>query len=640
MSALAGVFAASPARADEVQLTVELTDVELTGTTPASEIVLSGRVTNHGTLPAYVVQAIMWRSTEEVADLATYREVVAGGRTLDGSRLVRREANYANLTGAGLPFAPGASGAFTIRATLAESGLTRPDTAYLVGVDVRGNSDGSSTYQTFARSRTLVPLPSAGSGATTVPVVLMTSKPSHLYGTYFADDHLAAELAPAGRLSQLLDLVVARGLDYVLDPGLHAEVTAMSSGYTVRTPSGGTTTGTGASDAATWLTRVTGLPAATGYRTLFAVPDIEHAARFGEQGVLARAQQALVGAPETIRRLPVLAVPAGLQGTDAAARFVQPATPQALLTTLLRTDETLVTGDVPLLRVWTEPGDPVGVQRALAHRLAASTEAMILGTTGQPLVRVISTSAAIADEVALPAWVTRVRLAPVLASTPSRVQPTFAEVSPAGGLPQDWFNSLGRLEPELRTFAELAPKSPPGLATDAILARGASSAWVGRATDRAVWLQAASVEATTALRQNSVQLNAAGKFVMSSNVNEFPVTITNRLPYAVLVMVRLDSSSPQRLQIMDTAAVTVNPGESRTVNVRPEAITNGVATVTARLATESGTVIGTPIEIIVESTQFGLVGWAIVIVSGIVLVATTAWSIKKSKGRTRAKEKA
>jgi hypothetical protein len=127
---------------------------------------------------------------------------------------------------------------------------------------------------------------------------------------------------------------------------------------------------------------------------------------------------------------------------------------------------------------------------------------------------------------------------------------------------------------------------------------------------------------------------------MSSNVNEFPITVTNTLAHPVVVKVRLESSYPQRLKVSDSAAITVDAGESRTVNIRPEATVNGIATVTARLATEKGTVIGTPITVTVEATQYGMWGWALVAVSGLVLVGTTAWSLKKSRGRTRAEEAA
>lgn len=640
LSALAGMFGAAPARADEVTLGVELTDVQVLGGTPQSEVVLSGRVTNRGTVPTFTVQVILWRSAEPITELARYREVAAGTSTPYGSRVVRREANYANLTTGSAPFAPGASGTFTVRTTVAESGFARTGAAYLVGVDVRASRDGSSAYQTYARSRTLAPLPGATSRATFVPVVLFTSKPSQLYGTYFNDDHLAAELAPTGRLTQLLDLAESERLDWIIDPGLYVELTAMKAGYTVRTPGGGTVAGRGAEEAEAWLARFAELPIRSGHRTMFGAPDLEHAARYGDQRVLTRAKEALTGVPDEIAGLPLLALPAGLQGTDAAANFVRSAKPEALLTTLLRTEKTLVAGAVPLVRVWAAPATPDGVQRALARRLFATTEAMLLGQHRQQLVRVLTTTADIADAEALPDWVRRSSLRALLQTTPDAGPATFAQANPAVGLSRDAFASLGETETHLRTFAALSPRSPQAAATDAILARGAAGAWSGRATDRSVWLHEATGDAIAALGPDMVELHAAGKFVMSSNVNEFPVTITNRFTYPVVVTVKLSSSSPQRLTIPDVPAVTVNPGESRTVNVKPEAGTNGVATVTAQLATDTGTLIGSPIEIIVESTQFGLVGWAIVIVSGIVLIATTAWSINKTKGRTRAKEKA
>jgi len=69
----------------------------------------------------------------------------------------------------------------------------------------------------------------------------------------FGDDRLAKELAPGGRLQQLVDLGKDLPVTWVVDPDLLATVEAMTGPYRVEKPGGGTKAGTGQKYAKQWL---------------------------------------------------------------------------------------------------------------------------------------------------------------------------------------------------------------------------------------------------------------------------------------------------------------------------------------------------------------------------------------------------
>jgi hypothetical protein len=74
--------------------------------------------------------------------------------------------------------------------------------------------------------------------------------------------------------------------------------------------------------------------------------------------------------------------------------------------------------------------------------------------------------------------------------------------------------------------------------------------------------------------------------------------------------------------------VTVGPGESATVDITPEATANGVTLVHARLTTLDGAPLGAPVAIEITATDFGRVGWIIIVASGAVVVGGSALRIR------------
>src|SRR5690606_15710606 len=102
----------------------------------------------------------------------------------------------------------------------------------------------------------------------------------------------------------------------------------------------------------------------------------------------------------------------------------------------------------------------------------------------------------------------------------------------------------------------------------------------------------------------------------------------NGLPFAVTVRLVFDSAAPQRIQVPPTEFVTVEPGENLTLNVAPEATSNGVVAVAAALQTKGEETFGAPVTIEITATDLGRVGWIIIIVSGAVVLGGTFLRIR------------
>lgn len=169
---------------------------------------------------------------------------------------------------------PGQSASIDIRVPLDDGSfpVTEPG-VYPMLVNVNGTPAYGGPARLAALSFLLPVLgvpgqgpPSAPAGRPTPVSVLwpVTSKPrvvSQPFGgpVVLADDGLATELQPGGRLDALVSAPLSRrdsplfgSLCFAIDPGLLDTVQAMTKGYRVRTPSG-QVEGKGADDARRWL---------------------------------------------------------------------------------------------------------------------------------------------------------------------------------------------------------------------------------------------------------------------------------------------------------------------------------------------------------------------------------------------------
>lgn len=630
LSATAGLLLAtpSPAHAAEPELTFTMTALKVSGYGKDDTVTLSGTVANTGSVPAFGVQAILWRSRDAIRDLATLRR--ASTSTVLGARLPISSDHYVVVSTSAEAFNPGQSEQVTLRATIGELGFDVRGAAFPFGADVIANTDSGATanFRSMGELRTFVNIP----GTEKVPVtsvVLLTDPPTKLVDNLFRNDSLAQDLT--GRLGTLLDAAARPGMNWLIDPALLDEVRDMADGYQV--VSGETTVaGTGQDAAKAWLARFEGLENRFGGRTLFANPDLTGARVAGDELVVARSERAAAKV-SGLDDLPLVVVPAGTQLTTATYDLIASSDPDAVVAT-----NTVAAG---ALQAGT-PGHPpvLGASGALPgttdapqnlRRQYALATSVVAGARGE--VRLLRTPADVEqDEAAMGSWLVRRSLDELLESTPGVSTVGLVSARPAR-LPTEAFEELGRLESDFTAFAELAPGSSLPAQSDAAVSRAASSAWVGDTTGFDAHLRGLSRLVSLPEVGRSVHLDASPRFVMSSRTNQFPVTVTNNLTEPIRVQVRVTTANELRLTVPPSEVVTVEPDQSVTVNVRPEATSNGLVTARAYVATESGRRVTPDIAITVEITDLGVVAWIIVGVSTLVLVGATAWRIRQVRRR-------
>ena len=143
----------------------------------------------------------------------------------------------------------------------------------------------------------------------------------------FADDHLADELAPDGRLTALLQAADTPDTSFAVDPSLIEEIQTMRAGYQVLQPDGTTVAGTGGSDASRWLTDYTRVAQThAGFRELYGHPDVSALVHAGMSSVIDGGELAAKAVTAT-SALPLLAIPGRWAGRRADRRL--PGRPEA-----------------------------------------------------------------------------------------------------------------------------------------------------------------------------------------------------------------------------------------------------------------------------------------------------------------------
>ncbi len=635
VTAVAGLFAwtASPVQAAEAQLTFTMTSLTVSGYGAKDTVTLEGSLTNTGSVDAYGVQVILWRSRDPIESLSTLR--LANGNNILGQRLPISADHYLVVTTSTGAFVPGQTSQVTLRATIADLGFDTRGAAFAFGADAIAAASPTGDYRTAGQLRTYVPIP----GKHKVPVtsiVLLSAPPTKLVDNLFRNDSLREELT--GRLSTLLDAAARPGMSWLIDPALLDEVRDMADGYQVQTDDGAKP-GTGQGAASQWLERFEDLDRTAGGRTLFANPDLTGARLAGDNLVVSRAEQA-ADAVTGLDDLPVVAVPAGGALSAATDAFLADSGVDAVIARNAVRAGALQSGsgETPLVLA-ASAAVPGNADEANNLRTQFALATTVIARSGGEVRLLTSASDLEQDDAATTAWMVRRPLDDLLASTPSVRRVSFVSTKP-GRLTQAQFESLGRLESDFTAHAELAPDSSLSDQSDAAVTRGAASAWVGDSRGFDEQLEGMNELVGMPELGKSVGLDASARFVMSSRANQFPVTVTNNLDEPIRVKVMVRSNNPQRLRVPPSDLVTVQPNQSVTVNIRPEATSNGVVTAAAYAATESGRRVTPDIAITIEVTDLGVVAWIIVGASALVLVGATAWRIRQVRRRTASEQTA
>lgn len=133
-----------------------------------------------------------------------------------------------------------------------------------------------------------------------------------------------------------------------------------------------------------------------------------------------------------------------------------------------------------------------------------------------------------------------------------------------------------------------------------------------------------------------IDFQASPSFVMGQRESDFPTTITNKSGVPIHVRVVFSSDNPLRLSVPDSDLVRVGPGEALTLPVTPQASSNGVTAVHAHLEAADQTRLSPDVTIEVTATEFGRIGWIIIIVSGAVVLGGTVLriqTVQKERGK-------
>jgi hypothetical protein len=623
---------------EDLQLAVTITQVEISGSGKDAKLAISADVTNTGTEPAYSPQAYLWRDTEPIASLAALE--AAQLEPNPGRRMNPEEAcafipempcNFRNLAAENEAILPGQ----TVSSTWTENLYGSPDATlglseatpavFAVGLRIDATPDGSGINTRYNAGTATTFISLAGEAEAQITnLVYLYSEPSKLYENLFTDEHLAGELS--GRLPGLVD-EIGEQASFLIDPSLYDEIADMADGYQVLID-GKLKDGTGQEAAKRWLDAFHAKLGYGGARTFFASPDT---LSFPDALETAATQ-----VPEALASLPLIVRPPSGGVSEpildsyrdlklADGKVLNPA---AVLASNVVQDYPTTLDGTMILSGQVSGGQDIA---SLQYELAAA----LLGNSGQ--LRVITEPEQAKQWQELnPGWLKHRSLSELLASNPTEP----AKLSDWNQRPAD-DNTVRRVKAALSdidrystlvseegkpTFAE-TQKGPFEL-------RAASMYWQGNS--QAKYLGALIDQIGLKSLDDKIELDTPEMWVMSSESNDFPITVTNNLPEPISVRIHAESENSSRLSVPDSALVRIEPGVSQTVNVRPVSKSGGAFTLEISALNDAGERVTKEVSVTVTVNNLSAVGWVIVIVSGVLLVALTWKRIRARKRETQA----
>ncbi len=667
---LAGVLQApaAPAHATVPSTAAEATgsttvDVSLDALTPTvpgedDTLTVSGTVTNNSRQPVTGAQVGLrvgpsFSGRSEIDRAAERRGFQPGS---DGSEVGGKYVDKFDK------LVPGVRQDFSIKVPVKALDLGA-DGVYQLGVTLTGQTPAQGYPQVLGIERTFLPWqPGAAETKTKTAYLWPLISDTHLTAKtesdeqqtpVFKNDDLAEELAPGGRLQQLLALGSDLDVTWVIDPDLLATVEAMTKGYQIQNDDGKTTrTGKHQAVATEWLNdleaavkgkKIVALP--------FADPDLASLAHNGravsgslshlkdatEAGVRAvdtilhvkpstdfawPAEGAIdpsivdvstsAGAHTVIARSDSLRETSGLPYSPNAARPIGGGTTavvaDARLSTAFQGDmseaenSTLAVQEFVAQSLMLNLQDP-GRQRSVvvapqrmpsasqAQTMAKALTALQGGQWSQP-----EDLTAAAKEKPDPRATTRVPSAGAYPTSLRRQE-----------LPQSAFESIRDTQGMLERFQVILTDedrvvTPFGRAID----REMSTSWRGRPAEASTYR--GSVESYLRELTEQVALINRSDAKLSGRSATIPVSVQNNLVQGVEnLTLRLYSQNPTRLKIGDGQfeehPVKIAGGHSQSVKFTTTANANGPVPVYAQLYTEDGQLYGDAVHFEVNATE-------------------------------------
>ncbi|MEU2374476.1 DUF6049 family protein [Streptomyces misionensis] len=660
---LAGLLqlpAAAPAQAASGDpVSVSLDSLTPNAPTDGDTLTVSGTVTNNGkqtVTGAHVGLRVgpMLNTRSEISAVARHPDDLQGaaGTEVGG----KYEQKFTKLT-------PGVAEHFSISVPVDKLDLGA-DGVYEFGVALSGQTSAQPWQQLLGVQRTFLPWQPSDADTKTrttflwplLSTVHLTAKTGagELQTPEFLNDDLAKELAPGGRLAQMVDLGKDLDVTWVIDPDLLASVDAMASGN-YQLPGDGDTTTPGPKDhqalAKQWLADLQ--KAVVGKEVValpFADPDLASLAHRGTSvtGSLSHLKDATdvaattvktvlhvtpstdyawpvdgavdpsimrvatsAGADRVIARSDSLQDTAGLSYTPSAARPVGGGT-------------TAIVADAKLSTAFEDDLTKAGpatlaVQQFLAQSLEINAQtdqqrSIVVAPQRMPTAGQAQAMAAAVKALQGGTWSQAQDLTAAAKAKPdpnatTRIPSTSAYPSALRRqeLPVSAFGQIARTQDKLDNFQViLSDQSRVVTPFGRAINRGMSTSWRGR--EEAGDSYRSGVESWLDDLARQVKLIDKSETKLSGRSATIPVTVQNNLvqPVGHLVL-RLSSTMPTRLKIGGKAyaeqPVDIAGGHAQSVKFSTSANANGRATVIAQLYTEDGQEYGAPVTFDVKVTE-------------------------------------
>ncbi|MEU3707903.1 DUF6049 family protein [Streptomyces anulatus] len=545
--------------------------------------------------------------------------------------------------------AKGISQDFTLTVPVDKLGLDDPG-VYQLGVSVSGRTTTAPYEQVLGIERSFLPWqPEASDSRTKLtflwpliasPHVTAETRSDEQQTPVFTNDELAKELAPGGRLEQMVSLGSRLPVTWVVDPDLLASVAAMAGKYEVE--SGDTTVpGRNQAVAKQWLTalekvvedgKVIALP--------FADPDLASIAHRGKNvsGTLSHLQNASAVAATTVETIlhvkpstdfawPVngavnssivdVATSAGAHNVIARSDSFRETTELPYTPTAARPiggGTTAVVADARLSTLFDGDMSRSGsstraVQKFLAQTLALTEQApdnersIVVAPPRMPTAAQAQTMARALEGLAGNRWTQPLDL---VAAAEVKPDPRATSKVPraaaypkklrAQELPTQAFQDIRTTQGSLDSFETILTQpervvTPFGNAVN----RSMSTSWRGRSLEAQQYRDA--VRDYLQSLTSEVQLIEKSDVTLSGRSATIPVTVQNKLVQGVDRLVLRLTSDNIRLKFNDDGSMAELPvriagGHSQSVKFDTATSANGRAQVTARLYTEDGTQYG------------------------------------------------
>ncbi|MFD0371079.1 DUF6049 family protein [Streptomyces sp. NPDC127114] len=690
-------LAAPTAAAAESAKRAGTVDVALDTLTPSAPVegdtlTITGTVTNESK------QAV----TDATVDLRVGPQMTSRSEIdeVSGRRTYRDGRDPAPLGGAYTVKIPelgaGLSREFTLSVPVSKLGLDDAG-VYQLGVSLSGETAGQSYQRVLGIERTLLPYqPEATDKKTQLTYLWPLISTSHVSAETGADqqqtpvfenDDLAAELAPGGRLHEMVSLGRNLPVTWVIDPDLLASVAAMTEPYMIKS---GTTEVAGKNQAVAerWLNdlekavqsrKVVALP--------FADPDLASLAHHGKDvpGSLSHLQQATALASSTVET--VLHVKPSTDFSWPVDGAVDPsimavATSAGAHNVIARSDSfrddlsytptsarpigggtTAVVSDAGLSKAFQgemirAEDATLAVQQFLAQSLAITLElpedqrSVVVAPQRMPSTAEAQSMAKALEALNAKRWTEPLDLTaaatqsdpeaskrvPSSASYPKRLREQ--ELS-AGAFRQ--MKETGDQLDDFKVILTAADRVVPPF-TNAI-SREMSTSWRGEPASAALYRK--EVQDYLLSLTQEVQLIEKSDLTLSGRSATIPVTVQNRLLQGVdHLVLKLKSSNKTRLDLdvngEATRPVKVDGGHSQSVKFDASANANGPVTMTAQLYTEDGTPYGEPMTFTVKVSE--ITPTVMLVIAGgvllLVLAGVRMYSQRKRAAARNAAEEA